>query len=80
MEPYRPFCDDVVLSMYYKGEFCTDKLNSLQKTKLLNVLTADVEIGGKKSPLMVALQKTASSLQQCYTGKRKKIKYPELWN
>jgi CRISPR-associated protein Cas1 len=29
---------------------------------------------------MVALQKTASSLQQCYTGDRKKLKYPKLWN
>lgn len=29
---------------------------------------------------MVALQKTASSLQQCYAGNRKKIKYPELWS
>ncbi len=36
--------------------------------------------GLRKSPLMVALQKTASSLQQCYTGHRKKIKYPKLWS
>ncbi|MGQ1911238.1 type II CRISPR-associated endonuclease Cas1 [Marinifilum sp. RC60d5] len=79
MEPYRPFCDDVVLPMYYKGEFCTDKLNSLQKAKLLNVLTADVEIGGKKSPLLVAISRTTSSLYECFSGDRRKIIYPDFY-
>jgi len=32
-----------------------------------------------KSPLMVALSRTASSLQQCYAGTNKKINYPKLW-
>jgi len=47
---------------------------------LLQTLTRTVYFKNEKSTLMVALQKTASSLQQCYSGKRKKIKYPELWN
>ena len=34
----------------------------------------------KESPLMVALSTTTSSLQQCFSGKTRKIVYPNLWN
>jgi CRISPR-associated protein Cas1 len=35
-------------------------------------------INGKKSPLMVAVSQTTSSLAQCFEGKLRKIKYPEF--
>lgn len=78
MEPYRPLVDECVYTIMQKYD--EEELNTLLKTELLNVLTRTVYFKNEKSPLMVALQKTASSLQQCYTGDRKKIKYAKLWN
>ncbi|WP_303316324.1 type II CRISPR-associated endonuclease Cas1 [Flavivirga abyssicola] len=78
MEPFRPIIDEAVhtITQHYDEE----DLNTEIKSILLQTLTRTVYFKDEKSPLMVALQKTASSLQQCYVGKRKKIKYPKLWN
>jgi CRISPR-associated protein Cas1 len=78
MEPFRPFVDEKVYELIQKYE--EQELNTVLKSELLQILTRTVYFKEEKSPLMVALQKTASSLQQCYTGERKKIKYPKLWN
>ncbi|WP_452218391.1 type II CRISPR-associated endonuclease Cas1 [Lacinutrix undariae] len=78
MEPYRPIVDEVVHTIM--AHYDEQELNTEIKSVLLNILTRTVYFKNEKSPLMVALQKTASSLQQCYTGKRKKITYPKLWN
>jgi len=78
MEPYRPLVDEKVYEIMQA--FDEQELNTAIKSELLNILTMTVYFKEEKSPLMVALQKTASSLQQCYTGDRKKIKYPKLWN
>jgi CRISPR-associated protein Cas1 len=78
MEPFRPLVDEKVFEiMQQYGE---QELNTKIKAELLQVLTQTVYFKDEKSPLMVALQKTASSLQQCFMGNRKKIKYPKLWN
>ncbi len=78
MEPFRPIVDEKVIEIMQKYD--EQELNTLIKSELLQILTRTVYFKDEKSPLMVALQKTASSLQQCYTGHRKKIKYPKLWN
>lgn len=78
MEPFRPIVDEKVVEIMEKYE--EQELNTLIKSELLQILTRTVYFKEEKSTLMVALQKTASSLQQCYTGHRKKIKYPKLWN
>ena len=78
MEPFRPIVDEAVIKIMQTHE--EQELNTQIKTELLQILTRTVYFKEEKSPLMVALQKTASSLQQCYTGERKKIKYPKLWN
>ena len=78
MEPFRPIVDEAVIKIMQTHE--EQELNTQIKTELLQILTRTVYFKTEKSPLMVALQKTASSLQQCYTGERKKIKYPKLWN
>lgn len=78
MEPYRPLVDECVYNIIQKYD--EEELNTLIKSELLNILTRTVYFKNEKSPLMIALQKTASSLQQCYTGERKKIKYAKLWN
>jgi len=78
MEPFRPIVDKKVFEIMQ--HYDEQELNTAIKSELLQVLTRTVYFKDEKSPLMVALQKTASSLQQCYTGDRKKIKYPKLWS
>lgn len=78
MEPFRPLVDEKVFEIMQNYD--EQELNTKIKAELLQVLTRTVYFKDEKSPLMVALQKTASSLQQCFAGNRKKIKYPKLWN
>ena len=78
MEPFRPIVDEIVYNIMQ--EYDIQELNTQIKSELLKMLTRTVYFKNEKSPLIVALQKTASSLQQCYSGTRKKIKYPTLWN
>lgn len=78
MEPYRPLVDELVYTLMESYDI--QELNTSIKSEMLNLLTRTVYFKSEKSPLMVGLQKTASSLQQCYTGERKKIKFPQLWN
>lgn len=77
MEPFRPLVDEKVFEIMQNYE--EQELNTKIKAELLQVLIRTVYYKDEKSPLMVALQKTANSLQQCYTGDRKKLKYPKLW-
>ena len=78
MEPFRPLVDAKVLYLleYYE----TQELTTEIKSELINITTETVYFDGYKSPLMVGLQRVASSLQQCYAGTRRKINYPDLWN
>jgi len=78
MEPYRPVVDECVHTIITDCK--NPSLTKDIKVILLNVLTRTVYINDEKSTLMVALQRTASSLQQCFYGKRKRIYYPQLWN
>lgn len=75
MEPYRPFVDEIVLELIHIGE---DYYNLTKENKiaLLGIMRKDVHIDGQKSPLMVALSRTTSSLFDCYAGKTRKILYP----
>ena len=78
MEPFRPIVDEKVFEIM--KQYQEQELNTAIKAEILQMLTQTVYFKEEKSPLMVGLQKTASSLQQCFTGDRKKIKYPKLWN
>jgi len=78
MEPYRPFCDELVYLMFMENLFDSEEISTAQKAKLLAIATADVMIDGKKSPLMVAMSRTTSSLYECFEGTRRKIVYPEF--
>ncbi|AMC10415.1 type II CRISPR-associated endonuclease Cas1 [Lutibacter profundi] len=78
MEPFRPLVDAKVIAIL--KNYNEEELTTPIKAELLNVLTETVYFEDTKSPLMVALSKTCTSLQQCYTGKIKKINYPSLWN
>nr|WP_314896063.1 type II CRISPR-associated endonuclease Cas1 [uncultured Flavobacterium sp.] len=78
MEPFRPIVDEKVFEIMQRYQ--EQELNTVIKAEMLQMLTRTVYFKEEKSPLMIGLQKTASSLQQCFTGDRKKIKYPKLWN
>ena len=76
MEPYRPFCDELVYEMFTKGETGPEELTRDHKARLLSISSCDVLIDGKKSPLMVAMSRTTNSLFECFEGTRRKIVYP----
>lgn len=76
MEPYRPFVDMKVLEMWKKGDITSD-ISSEQKRELLGVTTMDVNISGHRSPMMLAIQTTAQSVQKCFSGEARKIIYPD---
>lgn len=75
MEPYRPFVDALVLELI---ESCEDffEMKKEFKIHLLSIMRKDVVMDGHKSPLMVAMSRTTSSLFDCYAGKSRKILYP----
>lgn len=75
MEPFRPFVDEIVYKIYYSGE---TELTKEVKASLLRVLTTDTHFNNMTRPLDVGLSVTTASLARCFTGKEKKISYPQL--
>jgi CRISPR-associated protein Cas1 len=75
MEPYRPYVDSLVVAMFDSG---VSELNKDAKTHLLSLPVTEVVIGGQRSPLMVAVGLTTSSLYKCFSGESRKILYPEM--
>jgi CRISP-associated protein Cas1 len=77
MEPYRPYVDRLVYDIV-QDEDDIEQLHKGLKARLLGIPAMDVWIDKQKSPLMVALVRTAASLSQCFEGKSKKLLYPDL--
>ena len=77
MEPYRPYVDKEVISIMQVDEQISE-LTNIHKQRLLLLPFVDVNIDGHRSPMMVAIQTTANSVQRCYSGDSRKIIYPEL--
>ncbi|MDR2835491.1 MAG: type II CRISPR-associated endonuclease Cas1 [Bacteroidales bacterium] len=77
MEPYRPFVDKLIVEIVDSGINC-EELTKEIKMKLLQIPVLDVNIDGKKRPLMIAASYTTSSLSKCYDGESRKILYPEF--
>lgn len=77
MEPYRPYVDKVVLQMLPMYPDSEDITTEMKRT-LLGIPVMDVMIDGHRSPLMIAVQATANSVQRCYSGESRKIIYPEM--
>ena len=76
MEPYRPYVDKLVAEMVDEG--AEQKVNETNKVKLLNIPVIEVNINGRRSPLMIAVSQTVSSLVKCFRGECRKLLYPEL--
>ena len=77
MEPFRPFVDIIVCNIISKGEDINELTTSV-KQQLLTIASVDITIEGGRSPLMVGLQRTTSSLAKCFEGTQRKIIYPEI--
>lgn len=77
MEPYRPYVDCLVFQLMSTEPDCSVLTKEI-KSKLLSIPVLDVVISGKRSPLMVAVGQTTSSLNKCFSGESRKIVYPEL--
>ena len=76
MEPYRPYVDELVYSIVKDKGINNLDLSKDIKAMLLSIPTLDVVIGGKRSPLMVAVTQTTASLYKCFTGELRRITYP----
>lgn len=78
MEPYRPYVDEIVFSIVKEFGGEEQDLTKDIKAKLLSIPTTEVIIGGKRSPLMVAVSQTTASLYRCFNGELRRIAYPEM--
>jgi CRISPR-associated protein Cas1 len=77
MEPYRPFVDELVTKIFNENLSGCEEITKEMKACLLTIPTLEVMIGGQRSPLMVAVSQTTSSLYKCFSGEARKINYPE---
>jgi CRISPR-associated protein Cas1 len=77
LEPLRPLVDVRVRTLAQGGDI---EINRESKMFLLSVLSETVRTGAEKGPLMVALERVASSLVRCYAREQKKLDLPDLWN
>jgi CRISPR-associated protein Cas1 len=77
MEPYRPFVDSIVwkITLDVEGVYFLDKNI---KRQILEIATMDVRQGKQVTPLQQAISRTTASLNACFSGKSKKILYPEF--
>lgn len=77
MEPYRPYVDRLVVNIMARYGHDMALTREI-KMQLLSIPTIDVKIGGKRSPLMVGVSQTTALLYKCFSGKSRKISYPEM--
>lgn len=76
MEPYRPYVDQCVVGILHRIADIS-ALTPALKRELLAISTMDVLIEGHRSPMMIAVQTTANSVQRCFSGEIRKIIYPD---
>ena len=77
MEPYRPYVDELILRII-RSDTDYKELTTALKAQLLSIPTLDVNINGKRSPLMIAATTTTASLVKCFSGEIRKIAYPSM--
>lgn len=76
MEPYRPFVDEIVLSLMVSGSSTLDKD---ERGLLKQVSCTEVSIGGLVRPVQLAMSMTTASLAKCYEqGKADKLLLPSF--
>ena len=77
MEPYRPYVDRIVCGIIaMNGRFL--EMTPSMKKELLAIPGLDVNLEGKKSPMINAITRTTASLVKCYDGESRKLIFPNL--
>lgn len=78
MEPMRPMVDYAAYKLYREHGTLKIQLTKSIKEPLLALLGDPVRLDGKKYPLLESLHLMASSLVDCYAGKRRKVLLPTM--
>lgn len=78
MEPYRPYVDELVFRIVAENDPLPLDITRQLKARLLAIPTLDVVVSGRRSPLMVAVTATTSSLYKCFSGELRRVAYPEI--
>lgn len=76
MEPYRPYVDWRVKQVSADGPIPKD-LDRPAKTAMLTLLNETVEMGGRRSPMLLAIQSSAASLCRILTERGKDLVLPD---
>ena len=74
MEPFRPMID---LQVWLLNKAGKNTVNPETKRALVNVMYLDMQTTSGASPVMICLQKLATSLAQIYLGERDKLELPQ---
>lgn len=77
MEPYRPFVDRMVFEFAQENEM-GENLSQEAKIHIMQIATKDVVINQTTRPLLVAASITSASLQKCYMGELRQVKFPSF--
>ena len=75
MEPYRPFVDALVFNLCLKYGTHIE-LSKEIKAELLMIPVIDTVIDNRKSPLMIAVQRTTASLARSFESGNCEVMYP----
>jgi len=73
MEPFRPIVDLKVWQLQYAGE---EQVNPETKRALVRTLYDDMQSSAGATPVMVCMQRLATSLAQVYLGERERLELP----
>ncbi|MBI3831832.1 MAG: type II CRISPR-associated endonuclease Cas1 [Planctomycetes bacterium] len=76
-EPLRPIVDRAVHGLFARG---LNEVDKQTKAVLLGLLTEESALTGMgRGPLLVAIDRYASSLAECFDGERTKLDIPKPW-
>lgn len=75
MEPYRPYVDEIVYSLFQEGN---SSLTKSTKIDLIHILYCDAEFGTVTRPLSVGLSFTTASLVRCLNKDASVIDFPVM--
>jgi CRISPR-associated protein Cas1 len=76
-EPYRPFVDWRVKRMTIESETLPALYERPTRAALLSLFNETVLVGGRKWPLLLAIEASAASLARALTGQERALALPD---
>ena len=77
MEPYRPFVDEMVISIIMRNSDEVELTKSI-KAEICKVLTCDTQFKNYQRPMLMAIQETTSSLANSFLENSNSIRFPKI--